>query len=76
MGDHSVSSLLGQPALLQLLTKLQTSAGDKEKKELIKKIETQCQSFNGKGKLTIDEYYSVIKVQVKLVFLNSRALLY
>ena len=36
-----------------------------EKKEMVKKIETQLVSFNGKEKLTVDEYYSVLKVQVK-----------
>lgn len=35
-----------------------------EKKEMIKKIEVQLTTFNGKGKLTVDEYYSVLKVQV------------
>ena len=28
------------------------------------KIETQCKDFNGKGKLTVDDLYSVIKLQV------------
>ena len=36
-----------------------------EKKEMVKKIETQLLSFNGKEKLTVDEYYSVLKVQVR-----------
>ena len=37
-----------------------------KKKELRKKVETQCKSFDGKGKLTVDDYYSVLKVQVTL----------
>ena len=37
---------------------------DSEKKEMIKKIEVQLSTYNGKGKLTVDEYYSVLKVQV------------
>ena len=31
---------------------------------MIKKIENQLVTFNGKDKLTVDEYYSVLKVQV------------
>ena len=38
---------------------------DSEKKEMIKKIEVQLSTYNGKGKLTVDEYYSVLKVQVR-----------
>ena len=33
------------------------------------KIETQCKDFNGKGKLTVDDLYSVIKLQV---WINTR----
>ena len=31
------------------------------------KIETQCKDFNGKGKLTVDDLYSVIKLQVRII---------
>ena len=32
----------------------------------MKKIANQCATFDGKGKLTVDDLYSVIKVQVPL----------
>ena len=31
---------------------------------MLKKIESQLLSYNGKDKLTVDEYYNVLKVQV------------
>ena len=34
------------------------------------KIETQCKDFNGKGKLTVDDLYSVIKLQVRIILLS------
>merc|ERR1711983_693925 len=37
-----------------------------EKKEMLKKIESQLLSYNGKDKLTVDEYYNVLKVQFKV----------
>ena len=46
------------------------------KQDMIKKIANQCATFDGKGKLTVDDLYSVIKVQVKIYFLyvtNSRS---
>ena len=36
---------------------------------MIKKIANQCATFDGKGKLTVDDLYSVIKVQVSFPFL-------
>jgi len=66
MGDSNVAALVGQPALLQLVNKFATGKSDSEKKEMIKKIETQLVTFNGKEKLTVDEFYSVLKVQFKL----------
>merc|ERR1712083_694850 len=66
MGDQEISTLLGQPALVQLIDKADTGKNEKEKKELRKKVETQCKSFDGKGKLTVDDYYSVLKVQCKV----------
>ena len=64
MSETSVACLLGQPALVQLVDKAASTNNEKEKKELLKKAETQCKSFDGKGKLTVDDYYSVLKVQV------------
>ena len=64
MGDGSVACLLGQPALVQLVDKAASSKNEKEKKELLKKVETQCKTFDGKGKLTVDDYYNVLKCQV------------
>merc|ERR1712241_1418393 len=67
MSQHeSVASLLGQPALVQLIEKVCSSKTDKEKAELRTKAETQCKTFNGKGKLTVDDLYSVLKVQMKM----------
>ena len=34
--------------------------------DMMKKIANQCATFDGKGKLTVDDLYSVIKVQVKV----------
>ena len=42
----------------------------KERKALKEKIENQCKSFDGKGKLTVDDLYNVIKVQVRLFLIN------
>lgn len=68
MSDHqSVASLLGQPALVQLIDKVCASKTDQEKTELRTKAETQCKTFNGKGKLTVDDLYSVLKVQVLIM---------
>ena len=66
MPSENVASLLGQPALVQLLEKNCSDKSEKDRKALREKIETQCRSFDGKGKLTVDDLYSVIKVQVKL----------
>ena len=49
---------------IPFLLKFATGKSDAEKKEIIKKVETQLVTFNGKDKLTVDEYYSVLKVQV------------
>ena len=59
-----MACLLGQPALVQLVDKVAGEKTEKEKKEILRKAETQCKSFDGKGKLTVDDYYSVLKVQV------------
>jgi len=65
MGDENVASLIGSPALNQLVDKFVTGKSDSEKKEMLKKIESQLLS-NGKEKLTVDEYYNVLKVQFKV----------
>ena len=72
---ESVATLLGQPALVQLLEKTCSDKSDKDRKVLREKIETQCKSFEGKGKLTVDDLYGVIKLQVKytLMFFPSRS---
>ena len=64
-------TLLGQPALVQLVEKAKSNLNQKEKKDLIKKIESQLSTFDGKGKLTVDDFYSVIKIQVCLVSKQS-----
>ena len=70
MSQHeSVASLLGQPALVQLIAKVCPNKTDQEKSELRIKAENQCKTFNGKGKLTVDDLYSVLKVQ-ELQILN------
>merc|ERR1712008_295062 len=68
MGEHKIchSSLLGQPAVVQLVDRGLQGKPEADKKEAIKKIATQCSSFDGKGKLTVDDLYSVIKVQCKV----------
>ena len=74
MSQHeSVASLLGQPALVQLIAKVCPNKTDQEKSELRIKAENQCKTFNGKGKLTVDDLYSVLKVQVlQIVQILSR----
>ena len=64
MPSENVASLLGQPALVQLLERNCSDKSDKDRKALKEKIENQCKTFDGKGKLTVDDLYSVIKVQV------------
>merc|ERR1712059_46629 len=36
------------------------------KKDTVKKILAQCVSFDGKGKLTVDDLYNVVKVPCKV----------
>ena len=72
MSHHeSVASLLGQPALVQLIAKVCPNKSDAEKSELRTKAENQCKTFNGKGKLTVDDLYSVLKVQVLQILSNQ-----
>ena len=49
--------------LFLLFNQFVTGKSDSEKKEMLKKIESQLLS-SGKDKLTVDEYYNVLKVQV------------
>ena len=51
--------------LFLLFNQFVTGKSDSEKKEMLKKIESQLLT-NGKEKLTVDEYYNVLKVQVLL----------
>merc|ERR1712038_1605210 len=64
--EANVAALIGTPALQQIVDKFVDGKSDSEKKELLKKIEVQLVTFNGKEKLSIDEFYSVLKVQFKL----------
>jgi len=64
--EANVAALIGSPALDQIVDKFVDGKSDSEKKEMIKKIEVQLVSFNGKERLTVDEYYSVLKVQFKI----------
>ena len=51
--------------LFLLFNQFVTGKSDSEKKEMLKKIESQLLT-NGKEKLTVDEYYNVLKIQVLL----------
>ena len=77
MSQHqSVASLLGQPALAQLIAKVCPTKTDQEKSDLRTKAETQCKTFNGKGKLTVDDLYSVLKVQVLQILSNQHGVIF
>lgn len=65
-GEHNIHALLGQPAVVQLVDMGLQGKSDADKKEVIKKIATQCASVDGKGKLTVDDFYNVVKVQCKV----------
>ena len=56
-------TILGTPAVRQIIIKL--SKSDKEEQVLIDKIASSCRKFDhkGKGSLTPDEYYNVLKLQ-------------
>merc|ERR1711997_839581 len=59
----SSSSMLGTPAVRQIIAKLNKS--DKEEQMLIEKIASSCHKFDhkGLGKLTADELFNVVKLQ-------------
>ena len=56
--------------LFLLFNQFVTGKSDSEKKEMLKKIESQLLT-NGKEKLTVDEYYNVLKVQVLLKIIKN-----
>merc|ERR1712080_478402 len=60
-------NVLGQPAITQILSKIHDKT-DEERKDLSRQIESNLKRFDkkGKGKLTVDEYYNVIKIQNKI----------
>ncbi len=57
------STMLGTPAVRQIMARLNKS--DKEEQMLIEKIASSCRKFDhrGKGSLTADEYFNVLKLQ-------------
>lgn len=63
----NTETALGQPAMTQILANIQDKSDD-EKKALALKLESNLKRFDkkGKGKLTVDEYYNVIKIQNKI----------
>ena len=58
-----MATFLGTPAVRQIISRLNKS--DKEEQTLVGKIESSCHKFDhrGKGRLTADEYFNVIKLQ-------------
>lgn len=56
-------TLLGTPVVRQIVARL--SKSEKEEKILVDKIESSCRKFDhkGKGSLTPDEYFNVVKLQ-------------
>lgn len=59
---------IGQSAITQILSSGQKKQlSDKEKKDAIAKIEAACKRFDQSktGRLTVDDFYNVIKVQQK-----------
>ena len=57
------AELLGVPAVRQVLARMGKS--EKDEQHLIEKIERCCKKFDhaGKGSLTIDDYFNVIRIQ-------------
>ena len=59
----NIEDVLGQPAILQILNK-KRGRTEEEKRTLALKIEASCKRFNNnRGRLSIDEFYNVIKLQ-------------
>lgn len=58
-----VEHVLGLPAIYQILNK-KRGRSEEEKKALATKIESSAKRFNNnKGRLSVDEFYNVIKLQ-------------
>lgn len=57
------SDILGVPAVRQVIYRLNKNSSDEQL--VIDKLERSCRKFDhkGKGKLTVDEYFNVIKLQ-------------
>lgn len=59
----NIEDILGQPAIYQILNK-KRGRSEEEKKKLAAKVESSCMRFNNnRGRLTVDEFYNVIKLQ-------------
>ena len=59
----NIEDILGRPAIYQILSK-KRGRTEEQKKYLAAKIESSCRKFNNNhGKLSVDEYYNVIKLQ-------------
>ena len=59
----NIEDILGQPAIYQILSK-KRGRTEEEKKHLAAKIEDSCRKFNNnRGRLSVDEFYNVIKLQ-------------
>jgi len=56
---------LGQSAAEQILARQPKRLNDRDKETAAKKIESSCRRFDksGKGKLSVDDFYNVIKLQ-------------
>lgn len=65
---ENVKGALGKSALNQILLNQKKPLKDSERNQLVKKIESSCIRFDktGKGKLSADEFYNVIKIQNKI----------
>ena len=64
----SKETVLGQSAMNQILDKQREHYSESERSKLITKLESSLVRFDksGKGKLTVDEYYNVLKLQNKV----------
>ena len=59
----NIEDIIGKPAIFQILSK-KRGRTEEEKTQLAMKIETSCKRFNNNnGRLSIDEFYNVIKLQ-------------
>ena len=59
----NIEDVLGQPAIFQILNK-KRGRTEEEKRVLALKIEASCKRFNNnQGRLSVDEFYNVIKLQ-------------